>query len=134
MKTMELADLLNLLMERYIQCEFGSHSKLHQTLLQTFIYLMWQLHLRSNIFKTISQKSMIFIGEYLLILATQFANFSRMLKFFKSISWFSYFFSLGFLFKIKLYTSYVLSRQTQTDKQQHWCKILCNCWPKLNGS
>lgn len=77
---------------------------------------------------------MIFIGEYLLILATQFANFSRMLKFFKSISWFSYFFSLGFLFKIKLYTSYVLSRQTQTDKQQHWCKILCNCWPKLNGS
>lgn len=82
-KQMELADLLNLLMERDIQWKLGSHSKLHQTVLQNFIYLMWQLHLRSNIFKTISQKSMIFIGEYLLILATQFANFSRMLKFLK---------------------------------------------------
>lgn len=77
---------------------------------------------------------MIFIGEYLLILATQFANFSRMLKFLKVFLGSLTFFHQDSFFKIKLYTSYVLSRQTQTDKQQHWCKMPCNCWPKLNGS
>lgn len=134
MKTMELADLLNLLMERDIQCKLGSHSKLHQTVLQNFIYLMWQLHLRSNIFKTISQKKYDFYRRVLADFSNTICKLFKNVEIFKSISWFSYFFSLGFFFKIKLYTSYVLSRQTQTDKQQHWCKIPCNCWPKLNGS